>query len=60
MTFMPRRGICYDEAVAARVEKFGAGSPDFWVTYLRLAARRVRYLADRAEARDIKPRKETS
>jgi hypothetical protein len=60
MTFMPRKGICFDEAVAAREEKFGTGTPDFWVTYLRLVARRIRYLADRAEARDIKRRKETS
>ena len=59
MTFMPQGGECYDDAIERRLAKYGIGSPDFWATTLRLTALRVRYLADRAEAREIRPRKVT-
>ena len=56
MTFMPKGGACFDEAVQARLDKYGIGSAEFMSSLLRLAAKRIRYLADRGELQGMRRR----
>jgi hypothetical protein len=59
MVFMPRNGECFDEAVQKRKEKFGTHTPEFYASYLNLAAKRVKYLAQRAAVtEEIRPCKD--
>lgn len=55
MTWMPRNGECFDEAVEKRKQKFGTHTPEFYASYLNLVAKRIKYLAQRAATREIRP-----